>query len=85
MSSARTSFTHPRPKMSFVAVLGRIRSWFSSFGAGDEAAEREEYAIPDRGEAELDRDLSGSFAEREGAELALDELDELRPPPDPAP
>jgi hypothetical protein len=66
-------------------VLSRIRSWFSSFGAGDEAADREEFGIPDRGEAELDRDLSGSFAEREGAELAQDELDELRPPRDPAP
>jgi hypothetical protein len=71
--------------MSLVAVLSRIRSWFSSFGAGDEAADREEYGTPDRGEAELERDLSGSFAEREGAELAQDELDELRPPRDPAP
>jgi hypothetical protein len=76
---------HPRPKMSLVAVLGRIRSWFSSFGAGDEAADREEYGTPDRGEAELERDRSGSFAEREGAELAQDELDEFRPPRDPAP
>ena len=71
--------------MSLVAVFSRIRSWLFSSGAEDEAAEREEYGTADRGEAELDRDLSGSFAEREGAELAKDELDELEPPPDPAP
>jgi hypothetical protein len=66
--------------MPLVGVLDRIRSWFSSSGAEDEAAAREEYGTADRGEAELDRDLSGSFAEREGAELAKDELDELEPP-----
>jgi hypothetical protein len=68
-----------------MGVLSRIRSWFSSSGGEDEVAAREEYGTADRGEAELDRDLSGSFAEREGAELAKDELDELEPPPDPAP
>jgi hypothetical protein len=62
-----------------------IRRLFPSSGAAAEAAEREEYGVPDRGEAELDRDRFGTFAEREGAELAEDELDELKPPPDPAP
>lgn len=71
--------------MSLVAVFSRIRSWLFCSGAEDEAAEREEYGTADRGEAELDRDLSGSFAEREGTELAQDELDEFEPPPDLAP
>jgi hypothetical protein len=62
-----------------------IRRRISSSGAGNEAAQREEYGIPDRGEAELERDRFGSFAETEGSETAKDELSEFEPPRDPAP
>jgi hypothetical protein len=57
---------------------------FSSGRTGDEAAEREEYGRPDRGEAELQRDRSCAFAGAEAAR-AEDELDELKAPRDPAP
>ena len=36
-----------------------IRRLFSSSGTDDEGAQREEYGIPDRGEAELERDRLG--------------------------
>jgi hypothetical protein len=62
-----------------------VRRLFSSSGTDDEAAEREEYGLPDRGESELERDRLGPFAASEGAEAAEAELDEFKPPPDPAP
>lgn len=62
-----------------------VRRLFSSSGTDDEAAEREEYGLPDRGESELERDRLGPFAGSEGAEAAEAELDEFKPPPDPAP
>ena len=62
-----------------------IRRLFSSSGTDDEAAQREEYGISDRGEAELQRDRLGPFAESEGAEAAQAGLDELKAPRDPAP
>ena len=61
------------------AGLGdRVRKLFSSGGADDEAAEREEYGVPDRAEAGLERDRIGPLATSEGAEAAEAELDELR-------
>jgi hypothetical protein len=52
----------------------------------DEAAEREEYGLPDAGEDDLEEVRLGSrFAPSEGAEAAEDDLDELEPPPDPDP
>jgi hypothetical protein len=51
----------------------------------DEAAEREDYGVPDRGRAELERDRRGPFATFEGSEAAEEELEELKPPRDPAP
>jgi hypothetical protein len=71
--------------MLIVGPRNWIRRLFSSSGREDEAAEREEYGLPDRGEAELGRGRSGSFAGAEGAEVAADELDEFKAPPDPAP
>jgi hypothetical protein len=62
-----------------------IRRLFPSGGTEDEAAQREEYGIPDRGEAELQRDRLGPLAESEGAEAAQAGLDELNAPRDPAP
>jgi hypothetical protein len=62
-----------------------IRGLFSSIGADDEAAEREEYNLPDRGEADLERGVVGAFPSPEGTEAAEAELDEFKAPPDPAP
>jgi hypothetical protein len=56
-----------------------------STGVEDEAAEREEYGIPDRGQMELERDRFGSFAEGEGTRAAEEELEDLKPPRDLAP
>ena len=61
-----------------------IRRLFSSSGTDDEAAEREEYGLPDRGELELERDKRGPFAQSEAAEAAAAELDEFKAPRDPA-
>ncbi len=61
-----------------------IRRLFSSSETDDEAAEREEYGLPDRGELELERDKRGPFAQSEAAEAAAAELDEFKAPRDPA-
>jgi hypothetical protein len=68
-----------------VGIGNWIRRTFSSGGTGDEAAEREEYGVSDRGELELERDKAGPFAMSEGAEAAEAALDEFEAPPDPAP
>jgi hypothetical protein len=73
------------PKMSLVGLGDWIRRLLSSTRADDEAAEREEYGTPDRGQAELERDRRGSFAGAEAAQAAEDELAEFKPPRDPAP
>jgi hypothetical protein len=73
------------PKMSFVGFGRWIRRLFSSGGVDDEAAEREEYGIPDRGRVELERDRDRSFAESEAAQAAEEELEEFKPPRDQAP
>ena len=62
-----------------------IRGLFSSSGTDNEAAEREEYDVPDRGALELDRDKAGPFADSEAAEAADAELDQFKAPRDPAP
>jgi hypothetical protein len=64
----------------------RLRHLFSFSGPDEEAAEREEYDLPDEGEAEVERDrFAGPFATIEAADTAKEELDELKPPPDPNP
>jgi len=68
-----------------VGFLNWLRRLFSSSGADDEAARREEYGIPDRGEVELERHRLGSFAGDEAAGAAEYELNELKPPRDQAP
>jgi hypothetical protein len=68
-----------------VGVGTWIRGLFSSSRADDEAAEREEYGVPERGEHESERARLGSFADAEATEAAADELDELKAPRDPAP
>jgi hypothetical protein len=63
-----------------------LRRLFASADRDDEAAEREEYGLRDRGEAELERERLGSrFPRTEGAETAREELDSLERPPDPNP
>ena len=62
-----------------------IRRTFSSSGTDDEAAEREEFGVSDRGDLELERDKAGPFAMSEGAEAAEAALDEFEASSDPAP
>jgi hypothetical protein len=71
--------------MLSVGVGNWIRRLFSSSGPDEEAAERGDYGLPDRGELELERDRGGPFAESEAAEAAAAELDEFKAPRDPAP
>ena len=64
----------------------RLRRLFASGDRDEEAAEREEYGLRDRGEADLERArLSSRYPSSEGAEAAEDELDSLERPPDPNP
>jgi hypothetical protein len=63
-----------------------IRKLFRSSSREDEAAERDEYGIPAGDELEQARNEMGSFyAGAEATEAAEEELDELKPPADPAP
>ena len=62
-----------------------IRGLFSSVGPDDEAAEREEYNLPDPGETDLERGQPAAFPNIEGTEAAEAELDEFKAPRDPAP
>jgi hypothetical protein len=69
-----------------MGLLSWLRRTFSSVDPDEEAAEREEFGVPDRGEAEIRRDrYSGDFSSAEGAQAARDELDALKPPRDPNP
>jgi hypothetical protein len=71
--------------MFLVGVGNWLRRLLSANRSEEEAAEREEYGIPDRGQMELERDRFGSFAEGEGTRAAEEELEEFKPPRDPAP
>jgi hypothetical protein len=53
---------------------------FSSVDPDDEASEREDFGVKDRGEAELQRDERGGFVSQESAELARHEIDALEAP-----
>jgi hypothetical protein len=67
-----------------VSIGTWLRRLFASVGPDDEAAAREEFGLPDPGEAELERQrLSSRVAAAEGAEAARDELETLKRPPDP--
>lgn len=59
-----------------------IRRLFSAGSAEDEAAEQEEYGAPERPESEPERSF---FPGYEAGEAAEEELDEFKPPADPAP
>ncbi len=71
--------------MSLVGFGNWLRKLISPVRIDDEAAEREEYGIPDRGEVALERDRFGSFARTEGTEAAEEDLEEFKLPEDPAP
>jgi hypothetical protein len=68
-------------------MLGRwLRRLFSSESADDDAADLEEYGLTNREQRQRGATGFGSFAAgAEEAEAAEDELDEFKPPPDPAP
>lgn len=68
----------------------RIGAWFERLFSSDaaeeaeeEAAVREEYGIPDPGEAELERD--GSLMSYGGTKAAEADLDSFKAPPDRSP
>ena len=62
-----------------MGVLAWFRGVFSSAGPDDEAAEREEFGVADRGETELRRDTRSGFVPSESADLARHALEA---PPD---
>ncbi len=68
-----------------MGVRAWLRSVFSSVGPDDESAEREDFGLADRGEAELARDARGDFVSQEAADLAKHEIEALEAPRDPAP
>jgi hypothetical protein len=65
-----------------------VRSWLRHvFRVGEpdeESVEREEYGTPDAGVRELERDRYLGFVSGEGTEAAEADLDELKPPQNPA-
>jgi hypothetical protein len=63
-----------------VSVREWFRRVFSSVDPDDEASEREELGVKDRGEAELQRDKRGDFVSAESADLASHEIDALEAP-----
>jgi hypothetical protein len=67
-----------------VGVGDWLRRIFSSGSPDDEAAEHEEYGLPDRGEEVLrSGEVPSLYAE--GTQAFEDELDEFKAPPDPDP
>jgi hypothetical protein len=68
-----------------MALMDRLRKLFSP-GSGEEAAaEREEYGLPDTSDEALRTAGGPEYAGMETERLAEDDLDELKPPPDPSP
>jgi hypothetical protein len=68
-----------------MSFMDKLRSLFSSRNGEEEAAEREEYGLPDERDAGLRTTGGPGYAGMETERLAEDELDELKPPPDPTP
>jgi hypothetical protein len=62
-----------------------LRGLFSSNQGEEDAAEHEEYGLPDGIDRESERGRLGSFAGSEATAAADDELDEFKAPRDPAP
>jgi hypothetical protein len=71
----------------YCLTVNWLRRLFS-FGGGpeEEALERQEYGVPDPDEvARAERSFGSFYAGAEASEAAEEELDELKPPADPAP
>lgn len=68
-----------------MAFMDRLRRLLSPSTGEEEAAEREEYGLPDTSEEELRTAGGPEYAGMETERLAEDDLDELKAPPDPAP
>jgi hypothetical protein len=67
-----------------MGIADWIRGLFSVNRPEDDAARREEYGLPARDELDQPGEYK-SFSGEEGVEVAEDELDEFKAPPDPAP
>jgi hypothetical protein len=68
-----------------MSIMDRLRQLFSP-GSGEEAAaEREEYGTSSAGDEQLRAAGGPGHAGLETEQLAEDDLDELKRPPDPAP
>jgi hypothetical protein len=68
-----------------VGVLAWVRSLFSSVDPDDEAVEREEFGVKDRGESGIERERESHLETAESADLARSEIDALEQPSDLAP
>jgi hypothetical protein len=68
--------------MSLRTLMERL---FSGRQRDDEAAEREEYHLPDSREPDLERGRVSEGQGSDGIEAAGDDLESFRPPPDAAP
>jgi hypothetical protein len=68
-----------------MAFLDRLRRLLSPSTGEEEAAEREEYRLPDTSEEELRAAGGPGYAGMETEQLAEDDLGELKAPPDPDP
>jgi hypothetical protein len=66
-----------------MSLAERIKRIFGAGSGDDAAAEREEYALPDPGEAGLRSGVPGQVAD--GARAVAHELDEFKAPRDPNP
>jgi hypothetical protein len=67
-----------------MSLLSRLAKLFSSGPGDDAAAEREEFGLPDPGEAELRRERFGPpYAPGAAAEAAEQELDTFKAPREP--
>jgi hypothetical protein len=72
-------------KEDAMGVLDWFRSKFSSVDPDDEAVEREEFGVKDRGESGIEREREAHLETAESADLARSEIEALEKPSDPAP
>jgi hypothetical protein len=79
----RLAFSARSAENRGMSLTGRIKRIFRAGSADDAVAEREEYALPDAGEAGLRSGVPGPVAD--GARAVADELGEFKAPLDPNP
>jgi hypothetical protein len=68
-----------------MAFADWIRRVFARVRPGEDAAEREEFGLPDRDARDLEQRSRGGLPGAEGAQAAEDALSEFEAPPDPDP